>query len=112
MGKARFSIQGEHFSASRRGPTYEGTIELDASASPKTVNLNFTAGPEKGNRSLGIYQLDADNWRLCLTLRGDLRPTAFAAPAGSVFALELFMRHLVSQDLGFADTPMLPGLPY
>jgi uncharacterized protein (TIGR03067 family) len=112
MGNARFVIQGDHFTAQGMGATYEGTLEVDASATPKNINMNFTAGPEKGNKSLGIYELDGDNLRICLTTRGDVRPKSFAAPPGTGFALEVWKRKRVDHDLGFDDTPMLPGLPY
>src|SRR5260370_1128850 len=108
---ASFVLQGDRFTSRGMGAIYEGTISLDAAATPKTINFNFTAGPEKGNKSLGIYELDRDTWRLCMAMRGDVRPEAFASSAG--IALEILKRApAVSHDLGFDDTPMLPGLPY
>ena len=112
LNGARIVIQGDHFTTSGMGASFEGTIELDASTTPKTFNLSFTLGPEKGNRSLGIYELDGDDWRICLTTRGEVRPKTFAAPPDSGIAVEVFKRQRVSHDLGFDDTPMLPGLPY
>ena len=112
LGAARIVVQGDHFTTSGMGAKYEGTLELDASATPRTFNLNFTSGPEAENRSLGIYELDGDDWRMCLTMRGAVRPKTFAAPAGSGLALQVLKRKRVDHDLGFDDTPILPGLPY
>src|SRR5712692_9510824 len=53
LGAARIVIQGDHFTTSGMAASYEETIEMDASTTPKTFNLNFTSGPEKENRSLG-----------------------------------------------------------
>lgn len=74
------------------GATYEGTIELDATATPKTFNLNFTAGPEEGNTNLGIYELAGDMWRICLATRGKTRPAKFAAEPGTGVAVEVLKR--------------------
>ena len=65
---------------------------MDATAIPKAVNLNFTTGPEKGNTNFGIYELDGDNWRICLNTRGTTRPRTFAAEAGTGIALEVLKR--------------------
>src|SRR5689334_15570603 len=56
MSSAQFLIQGDHFTARGMGAIYEGTIQLDAAPAPKHLDLNFTAGPEKGNKSVGIYE--------------------------------------------------------
>src|SRR5258708_24167315 len=69
---ASFVLQGDHFTSRGMGAVYEGTISLDAAATPRSINFNFTAGPEKGNKSLGIYHLHLDTWRLCMAMRGDL----------------------------------------
>src|ERR1019366_6726666 len=60
--------------------------------SPKTVDLNFTAGPEKGYRNLGIYELAGDTWKLCLATRGPIRPKNFSTKPGDGVALETLVR--------------------
>ena len=92
LGGARIEIQGDHFTSIGMGATYEGKIEIDATRIPRTLNMNFTAGPEKGNTSLGIYELDEDTWRLCITTRGADRPTTFAGEAGTGNAFEILKR--------------------
>ena len=60
IGGANIAIQGGHFTSTGMGAVYEGTIEVDASAIPRSFDLNFTTGPEKGNTNLGIYELGGD----------------------------------------------------
>lgn len=92
LGSARIVIQQDKFVSLAMGATYEGTIEIDAGQSPKTFNLHFTAGPEAGNTSPGIYELDGENWKICLALRGDNRPQGFATAPGSGHACEILKR--------------------
>ena len=92
LGGARIVIQADKFVSLAMGATYEGTIEIDAAPSPKTFNLHFTTGPEAGNTSPGIYELDADTWKICLALRGDNRPESFATAPGSGHACETLKR--------------------
>ena len=74
------------------GAAYEGRVEIDESAKPKAIDLVFTAGPEKGNRNVGIYKLAGHKWTLCLATRGELRPTKFATIAASGLALQTLER--------------------
>jgi uncharacterized protein (TIGR03067 family) len=86
------SLAGDRFTTSGMGAAYEGTATFDESKSPREFNLNFETGPEKGNTSLGIYELDGDTWRICLSTRGTTRPAKFAAEPGTGFALEVLNR--------------------
>src|SRR5579872_5533506 len=91
-GEARITIKGNRFTSSGMGADYEGTMELDPSARPPRLDMKFDAGPEKGNTNFGIYQLDADSWKLCLATRGDTRPKEFASTPGSGIAVETLVR--------------------
>jgi uncharacterized protein (TIGR03067 family) len=74
------------------GAEYCGTIQVDASKRPKRFDLVFDTGPHAGNRSLGIYQLDGDSWRICLGFAGNSRPMSFATAPGSGHAMETLVR--------------------
>src|SRR5215471_16098204 len=89
---ACIQVKGSRFTTSGMGAEYTGDVTLDPTANPKTFDLLFRTGPEKGNTSLGIYELDGDSWKMCLTTRGGKRPAAFATKAGSGHALQTLAR--------------------
>jgi uncharacterized protein (TIGR03067 family) len=89
---SRIVIEGDRFITVAMGAEYGGTIAIDTSKKPKRFDLTFTEGPEQGNRSLGIYELDGDTWRICLGLTGKTRPRKFATAPGSGHALETLAR--------------------
>ncbi len=91
-GGGQIVVRGDRFTTLAMGARYEGTVVVRETSSPKTFDLHFEDGPEKGNTSLGIYELQGDTWRICLTTRGSRRPTEFAAPAGTGIALETLQR--------------------
>jgi uncharacterized protein (TIGR03067 family) len=88
----RIVVKGNRFTSVTKGATYKGSIELDEKKSPKAVDLLFTAGPEKGYRNPGIYELDGDTWKLCLATRGPVRPKNFSTKPGDGVAFEILTR--------------------
>ena len=55
-----------------------GTIKLDPTKKPKTLDLIIKDGA-KTETALFIYELDGDNLKLCWSKPGGERPTAFSA---------------------------------
>jgi uncharacterized protein (TIGR03067 family) len=55
----------------------KGTMKLDPSANPKTMDIASTDGPNKGKTFLTIYEIDGDTLRVCYDLSGKSRPTEF-----------------------------------
>lgn len=92
LSNARVEITGNRFSSRGMGTVYEGTVTLNNSSNPHQLNMNFDAGPENGNTNLGIYELNGDRWKICLSTRSEVRPTEFSAPAGSGFVFEMLTR--------------------
>jgi uncharacterized protein (TIGR03067 family) len=60
----------------------KGTVKLDASKTPKTIDIMGTEGPNKGRTILAIYELQGDTLRVCYDLGGKERPKEFAPMAG------------------------------
>jgi uncharacterized protein (TIGR03067 family) len=89
---ARIVVKGNRFISTGMGAIYEGQIELDASASPRQLDMKFDAGPEKGNTNLCIYELEGDTWKLCIATHGTVRPDKFASTKGCGFAVETLIR--------------------
>jgi uncharacterized protein (TIGR03067 family) len=89
---ARIVVDGDRFNSEGMGATYKGKLTVDPKQKPKAFDLKFTAGPEKGNTNLGIYELKGDRWKICLDFHGKQRPKEFAAAAGSGRAVEVLQR--------------------
>jgi len=107
---SRIVITGDRFTTVAMGAEYGGTIEIDTSKKPKRFDLTFTEGPHEGSRSLGIYELNGDTWRICLGLAGKTRPRKFAAAPGTGHALETLERGQAPEEAP-AETaaPVQPG---
>jgi uncharacterized protein (TIGR03067 family) len=106
-GGARIVVRGNRFSTTSMGATYEGTVVIHQTTAPRTFDLHFDDGPEKGNTNLGIYELDGDSWRICLATRGSVRPQEFAAPPGTGIALETLRRGTAA---GVPVEPLAPAV--
>ena len=89
---AKIEIRGDNFNTTGMGAVYEGKIVLDSKARPRTLDMLFTAGPEKGNTNYGIYELSGDVWRICLSTRGPARPAGFTTKPRTGQALEVLHR--------------------
>lgn len=90
--EAKIVIEGDHFTSLGMGATYKGKLSVNAAQRPKTFDLKFTSGPEKGNTNLGIYELKGDHWKICLDIQGKNRPGDFAAEPGSGRVVEVLGR--------------------
>jgi uncharacterized protein (TIGR03067 family) len=97
---AAITLKGTKFTTSGMGADYKGEMTIDESAKPKSFDLKFTTGPEKGNTALGIYELDGDTWKMCLTTLGSKRPSKFATKAGTGLALQTLVRNGAAKPKG------------
>ena len=66
LAEARIVVSGDRFTSLGMGAIYGGTLVVDASATPRRLDLVFDRGPEQGSTNLAIYELDGDTWRICL----------------------------------------------
>jgi RNA polymerase sigma factor (sigma-70 family) len=95
---SKIIVKGNAFTTVSMGADYKGTFTIDISKTPKTIDLTFTDGPEKGNTSLAIYELDGDTWKMCLTIGKVDRPKEFKTKAGSGLGLETLKRAAADKD--------------
>jgi uncharacterized protein (TIGR03067 family) len=95
---SKIVVKKDMFITISMGATYKGTFKIDVSGTPKTLDLTFTEGPEKGKTNLGIYELDGETWKICLNVTGKDRPKEFIAKAGSGFVLETLRREKEEKD--------------
>ncbi len=100
-------IDGVNFTTVAMGAAYGGTFTLDSSASPKTLDLKFLEGPHSGMTSLGIYELDGNDWKICLAFAGLDRPKRFVTERGSGHALETLSLEEASQSSGTGSSDVM-----
>jgi uncharacterized protein (TIGR03067 family) len=73
---------------------FEGTVRVDTSKSPPSIDFVHTKGDAQGKTWLGIYELAGDALKICDNA-GDVtkpRPTALATQVGSGLDLLTFRR--------------------
>lgn len=81
-------VEGDHVVWKRLGKSFAGTtVELDPSKTPQTIDVLPDGGRARGERVLGIYQLDGATLVICMADPGKERPKTFEAPAGSKLTL-------------------------
>jgi len=102
-------IDGDRFRMESPEANYEGIFIIDIEQEPPRIDIDFTEGPEAGNRCEGIFQLDGDQLTFCLGLAGAARPAHFATSQGSGHALEVLVRRDSGRPSGVdGGTPSAP----
>lgn len=75
------------------GRTNEGAFSLDPSTSPKSIDLT-----ENGQTKLGIYDLQGDTLRICISEKTDARPTAFDSQPDSPNDLIFLLKRVPDEE--------------
>ncbi len=70
----------------------KGTVKLNPSAKPKTLDISGTEGPNKGKTILAIYELNGDTLKVCYDLSGKSHPTDFKTKAETQLFLVTYKR--------------------
>jgi uncharacterized protein (TIGR03067 family) len=82
-----------HFKIERAGDTVvDGVIRIDPTKKPKTMNIEYTKGPDQGKTALAIYDIDGDTFRICRATPGNERPTDFESKQGMEHILLVYKR--------------------
>jgi uncharacterized protein (TIGR03067 family) len=92
LGQSKLLLDGDRFRMESPEATYDGRFDVDTSATPMHIDIDFVEGPEAGNHSYGLFELRGDRLTICLGLIGAARPTTFATQPGSGHALERLRR--------------------
>jgi uncharacterized protein (TIGR03067 family) len=69
-----------------------GTYTVDAAATPRSITVVGTEGPNQGKTFPAIYELKGDTLRICYDLSGAKRPTEFKSLAGTKLYLVTYQR--------------------
>ena len=87
------TIKGNQYTVTR----YEkgigkGTLKLDTSKSPHTIDSTPAGAAGKGGPILGIYEISGQTLKLCLARPGQERPKDFTSKPGSGYILSVWTR--------------------
>ena len=69
-----------------------GTCRVDATKTPKELDVTGVEGPNKGKSYQAIYELDGDTLKVCYDMTGKARPTEFKSPADTKLFLAVYNR--------------------
>ena len=91
--KLRLTLTKDRYKTERgEDVLFDSAYTLDATKEPKQINMIATEGENKGKPAQGIYALDGDTLKICYTLPGKDRPTAFESKPGSAATLVIWQR--------------------
>jgi uncharacterized protein (TIGR03067 family) len=81
--KERVVIKGDQYTVLNGAKVLQrSTLMIDSTTNPKTIDRSITDGVNKGQKYLGIYELDGDTLRECSVTSGRERPKEFAGGNG------------------------------
>ncbi len=69
-----------------------GEFKIDATTTPKQIDIMDESGMKNDKTKLGIYELDGDTYKYCLAPAGKPRPTELTSTAGSGHSLGVSKR--------------------
>lgn len=70
-------IDGDKYTVTVGNSPDKGTLKVDASKNPKTMDIVGVEGPNKGKTFLAIYEIKDDTLKICYELGVKGRPTEF-----------------------------------
>src|ERR1700677_3786172 len=82
-------IKGDKLSIYFGDKALEGTLSVDPSKKPKTMDTVMAS--DKKTTSLAIYELDGDNFKICVGTKGE-RPKEFTGKKDSGCSLYVYKR--------------------
>jgi uncharacterized protein (TIGR03067 family) len=85
-------LKGDTYAVTAGDKVDRGTVKLDTSKSPKTIDITGTEGPNKGKTFPAIYELTEDTLKVCYNLGGSDRPSEFKSKEGTQIFLATYKR--------------------
>ena len=85
-------ITGDRYEVKIKDKLDAGTLKLDETQKPKTMDATDTEGADAGKVTKAIYDLSGDTLRVCYVLDGGERPTEMATKEGSPVLMLTYKR--------------------
>jgi uncharacterized protein (TIGR03067 family) len=93
IGSAKLVVKDDKYTYTAPNEKEGGTLKLDAGKKPRTIDIIITEGTGKDMTQLGVYELEGDTFKVCVTQPGDKeRPTDFTTKEGSKNIVFTFKR--------------------
>lgn len=93
LHESRLVIKDDNYSFSLKDLRLEFQYKLDATASPKAIDLKVTQGSETGMVYHGIYTLEEGRYKICRNTKPQQpRPTTFATEPDSGLMMVVWKR--------------------
>jgi len=89
---AKLVIKGDQHDVKIGDDAFKGTHKVDPSKKPKAIDVADTEGPFKGKTVLGIYEMDADTFKICFAEPGKDRPKEFSTKSGTGHILHVWKK--------------------
>jgi uncharacterized protein (TIGR03067 family) len=90
--KGELIIQGDMATVKYPDRTDSDKFKIDATKTPKAIDITVIEGSGKGTTSLGVYEVKGDELRICVAMPGKDRPAAVASKEGSGLTLVTLKR--------------------
>ena len=92
FASAEVKVTGDLFETTGMGAIYKGRMALGGAGARTTFALKFEDGPETGNVNNALYELDGDQWAICLDMKGGPAPLGLVSTPANGYALETLER--------------------
>lgn len=71
FGESTLVVKDDKYVFTLSGEKEEGTLKIDPSKKPKTMDVVITGGQEKGKTQLGVYELEGDTLKVTVNMPGE-----------------------------------------
>ena len=85
-------ITGDRYEVKTKDKLDAGTLKLDETQKPKTMDATDTEGLDAGKVVKAIYELSGDTLRVCYAMEGAERPAEMATKEGSPLLMLTYKR--------------------
>ena len=85
-------ITGDRYEVRTKDGMDAGSLKLDETQKPKTMDATKTEGLDAGKLIKAIYEIAGDTMRVCYAFDGGERPTELATKDGSAWVLITYKR--------------------
>lgn len=88
IADARLKIKGDTFKLDAAGQNESGTLQFDAQANPKTLEVSM----QSGDTIPAIYELNGATLKICYAVNSAARPKEFKSSGGSDHVFVVYQR--------------------